>query len=178
MRHLFAIAAGAFLLQIPAHADPRNDAERIVELTMGEDIFAATGDLMAELMVGSIQNAVRQEGGSLSDAAATNLVELLMNEMLPVLEKGMNERSVDIYLDTLSPDTLAVYRAFLETPAGLEVIEQTGTIMKESEKLGGEIANENIQTILKAVEARIEADDWPEGTLPSSKKEIRAIFED
>jgi hypothetical protein len=178
MRHLLVIAAGALFLQIPAQADPRRDAERIIELTMGEEIFAATGDLMAELMVGSIQNAVRQEGGSLSDAAALNLVQLLMDEMLPILDAGISERSVDIYLDTLTPDTIAAYRAFLETPAGQEVVAQTGTIMRESEKLGGEIANESIQTVLQAVEARIEANEWPEGTLPSSKKEIRTIFED
>ena len=178
MRHWFIIAAGALLLPISAQADPRSDAERIVELIMSEETFAATGDMMAGLMVGSIQNAVRQEGGSLSDAAANNLAEITVDEMMPILEESMKARSADIYLDTLSPDTLAAYRAFLETPAGVEVIAQTGMIMRESEKLGGEIANESIKTVLDGVEARIEANDWPEGTLPSSKKEIRAIFED
>lgn len=161
-----------------ACADPIDDATFIVDSTLTREYFAESLEQVSGLMVGFMQNELRKQGKEMSNDASEVLSDMMLEAMLEGMQAGMRSDMAEAYVLNFSPDTLAAYRAFLETPAGRELASKQGVIVAEAGKIGEEIGGElGLQAVQKITDD-LAADRWPEGTLSSTKTEIANLFEE
>ena len=161
-----------------ARATPRQDAQVIVNMTVTEDVMAASFEALNELMVGNFQNEAAKAGQLLSEDAAQVLGEMMFAEMIPLLVEAMREEMADAYVYSMSPEALSDFRAFLETPSGTEWAAAQGQLARETIKVAELIAAPIVAEAIERMNVGIENDAWPPGTLASTQAEIRAFMED
>ncbi|MEQ9506722.1 MAG: DUF2059 domain-containing protein [Hyphomonas sp.] len=155
-----------------SHASPREDAQVIVELTVTDELMSASFEALSELIVGNFQNEAAKNGKILSEDAAKVLGNMMFGEMTPLLGAAMRREMAEAYVFTMTPQALADFRAFLETPSGLEWAAVQPELMRETTKVAEQIA---LPIATKAVELMNEAiarGEWPPGTLKSTMAEI------
>lgn len=166
---MFALAG------LPAGAGPRDDAQAIVEYTITEDMLRASFEALSELAVGTFQNEAAKSGKLLSEDAARVLGVMMFDEMIPLLTESMRKEMSSAYVHSMSPDTLADFRAFLETPSGQEWAAAQSTLTRETTKVAANIVAPIAREASIRMNKAIANDDWPAGTLASTKAEIRVF---
>ena len=159
-----------------AFAEPIDDALVIVDNTIDAEQYARAFEGMGELMLGMLQNELSKEGKTISRDAGLVYVGMMTSHMTDALVAQMREPLAKAYVANLTPETLAAYRAFLETDAGREVAATKALIMRESIKIGEDIAVAVATPAVAAAQADIEADNWPAGTLKTTQVELRELF--
>ena len=161
---------------LSAEAGPREDAQAIVEYTVTEEMLEATFEALSELAVGTFQNEAAKAGKLLSEDAARVLGTMMFDEMIPLLTEAMREKMAPAYVHSMSPETLADFRAFLETPSGQEWAAAQATLTREATKVAETIAVPAAAEASKRMNQDVAEDVWPAGTLASTKAEIRAFL--
>lgn len=169
------VAASGILF---ASADPKEDAQAIVEATVTEDLMAATFSAMSELVVHTLQNEANKAGKPLSDDAARVIGNMMVSRMVPYIVADMRAEMATAYLYSMSPEGLAGLRAFLETPSGIEWANAQADLVGESTKVGEKIAAPVATKAVSELVADIKSDKWPDGVLASTKAELREFFAD
>lgn len=152
------------------------DALYIVDHTISRAEYEAAFVGMADLMVGNLQNEFAKGGDSISNTASETVVVMMTRHMTDALLAGMREPLAEAYVYNVSPESLAAYRAFLETPEGQEISSTNGVIALESVKIGEELAE---SIAIPAVTAMIEDmrdGNYPAGTLKSTQRELERLF--
>ncbi len=177
MRSVMATIVASACMCGAAHAEPIDDARAIVELTVDESQFELIFDAMGDLMLSALQNELANSGKAISEDAAKVYVALLTKHMASGLSGKMQEPLAEAYALNLSPDTLAAYRAFLETDAGREVAATQSLILQESTKIGEELAPPVATDAIIATMEDMKAGNWPEGTLKTTQKELWDLLE-
>jgi hypothetical protein len=167
---LFAFAG------VSAEAGPREDAQAIVEYTVTEEILEASFEALSELAVGTFQNEAAKSGKILSEDAARVMGAMMFDEMIPLLTEAMRKEMASAYVYTMSPETLADFRAFLETPSGQEWASAQPQLTREATKIGQDIAVPAATEASKRMNVAVAQDVWPAGTLASTKAEIRTFL--
>lgn len=155
-----------------SEASPREDAQAIVDITVTDEMMGASFEALSDLIVGNFQNEAAKNGKILSEDAARVLGGMLFSEMTPLFTKAMRREMADAYVFTMTPQALADFRAFLESPSGREWAATQPELMREATKIAEVIA---LPVATKGVELMNEAiarGEWPEGTLNSTKAEI------
>jgi len=176
MRAILASVLAFTALSPVAIADPRADAQVIVDMTVTEEVITATFAALSELVVGSIQNETARAGRPLSNDAAQTLGNMMMAEMAPLLVSEMRAKMGEVYLSTLSPEAIAELRQFFETPAGTEWAEAQPDFLRESTRLGQELAEPVAgQAVVAMIEAVLSG-EFPEGTPAEIWSELKAQF--
>ena len=168
----FSILAGS------AQADPYEDARRIVELTVTEELFATMMSTMGSLRAGNIQNEFTKIDKEMSDTAADTLAFMISNEMTKEMVQAMIEPMSEAYVANHSPQALAAYRAFLETPEGQEILALSPAMVSEGaiigEKVGETVATSGGQRVMLSIQEGI----WPPGTPKTVQRELKKLFKD
>ncbi|MBK8198616.1 MAG: DUF2059 domain-containing protein [Acidobacteria bacterium] len=176
MRALIApVLLFAFAVPV-ASAGPREDAQAIVEYTVTEDVLRAAFEALSDLSVATFQNEAAKAGKLLSEDAAEVMGSMLFAEMIPLLTEGMREEMASAYVHSMSPQGLADFRSFLETPSGEEWVKAQPTLTRETTKLAETIAGPIAAEAARLMNAAIAAEEWPAGTLSSTKSEIRTFL--
>ncbi len=160
----------------PAVADPLQDAESIVEATILPETFEAAFEAIGGLMVGNIQNEVRQSGEEMSPEAAQLFSRLFMTASSHAMVEQMKEPMVEAYVANLSPQTLADYRAFLETPSGAEFIAAQPALMAEGARIGEAIGAQIALPALEIMKVQLAEGDVPPGTLKTVENELKNLL--
>ena len=105
-----------------ATADPRKNAEYIVEKTVTPEIMGAVLETMRPL----VEQAFRAPFGqgeaarTFSPEAQSMIINALFKEFSTNFVQEMKIITVGIYVEELSPEALAGFANFLSTPAGAE----------------------------------------------------------
>lgn len=170
---LFALLAAPVSL-----AGPREDAQAVVNITVTEDMMAASFEALSELVVGNFQNEAAKHGKILSEDAAKVLGKMMFDEMIPLLASAMRKEMATAYVYSMSPEALADYRAFLETPSGAEWAAAQAGLMRETAKVSQNIALPVATEAVSRMNEDIAAGKWPPGTLQSTKVEIQDFLEE
>ena len=170
-----AILAGTALTGF-AHADPMEDALVIVDNTIDANQYAKAFEGLGDLMLGTLQNELSKEGKKISRSAGQVYVKMLTSHMTDALVDQMREPLAEAYVANVSPETLAAYRAFLETEEGQEIVLTRSIILDESLKIGEDIAGVVAAPAVAAAQADMESGNWPEGTLKTTQSELRDLF--
>ncbi len=177
MKSLLSTLVIALVAGLPVMADPMDDALYIVDQTLTQDHLEGGFAAVADLMVGNLQNEVAKGGDTISDDAARVVSQMLSQHMIESMMEAMREPLAKAYVYNLSPESLEAYRAFIETPAGQEVIGTSGALLLESYKIGEQVGGQVAGPAVAAMQADIRADRWPEGTLKSTRAELRELFD-
>lgn len=172
------VLAGCFSL--PAMAEPKSqaqaDAAYIVEQTVTADLFEAALEAISPLLIRNLDSEFRRNGRTVSDAALEVLELMIRQEMLRLMVDQMQQGAVVLYVDQFSPEALAGYRAFLETPAGQEIASGTPLLTRESAKLGDQMGQRLGVEAFQNIAALAKAGVWPDGTLPSTQREVAELL--
>jgi hypothetical protein len=161
-----------------SHAGPREDAQAIVDAVITNEMMEASFEALSELIVGNFQNEAVKNGKTLSVDAANVLGDMMFSEMIPLLVEAMRDDMADAYLYTMTPQVLADFRAFLETPSGLEWARAQPDLMRETSKVAETIAMPLAVQAVEQTNAAIARKEWPAGTLRSTQAEIEAFMAD
>ena len=103
----------------PAAADTRDDARRVVQILINQDVVNAMIDAIEPLTRQALQqNLSKGDNAQVSPGSRDVITTLFLNEVRSRFLAAMVNEYVQIYMAELSPDELAGLRAFLETPAG------------------------------------------------------------
>ena len=171
------ITAGiACLFMQPALADPLDDATYIVEQTVSDEYVTEIMSSMAELMAAGIVGELSQQGHRLSNDAADTIVELMMPTLVSGMSDEMRAGTVEIYREHMSPESLAAYRKFLESPAGQETIVLLPVLARAGAALGEEIGPVVGQQAAMEMFRRISSGQWPDGTSGRVKAELKGLM--
>ena len=160
-----------------AHADPEDDAKAIVEMTATKEVFASGMDAMADLMAGNIQNEVNKTGQSMSDAAATLVASMMSEIMAEEMESRMSGPMIQAYIDNHSPEALAAYRAFLQSPEGTEVAKKIPVMTQAGAVIGEQIGVQLGGIAVAQIVQDVQSDNLPAGTSQELKNELKALFQ-
>ena len=175
LRSLLAAGAGlAFALS--AAADTREDAEYIANALFHDavidEMFGAVSDMMVPMMIGEMQ----RNGVELSESGSRALSAMMMDSIVALGRTSFKEMYADVYEEKVSPESLAAFRAFLETDAGRELSIAQPIIVRESSLRGEQIGFIIATNAMDNIVADIEAGRWPEGTTRSAQQELRELF--
>lgn len=118
----------------PLHADPQGDADYIVSQTMTKRIFEGAIAAQRPVIVGAIQNDLRQRGITLPDP--DRFFDLFMDEFIDEFTQSMQDQSASIYLDRFTAAELAEIAAFYKTPAGQSLVAATPDLMMAGAEMG------------------------------------------
>lgn len=169
--------AGFSLVTIPAaSADARDDARFIVEATLTEEFLGATMGVMAEVMASSMAAEFAKSGVNLSDEAGETMLRMMMPTLIEGMRTGMTDDLIDVYLNTMSPESLSDYRKFLETPSGQEVLSSMPAVSVASAEVGGRLGQSLGLEAANAMIDNIITGNYPVGTSQSVQSELSAIF--
>ena len=160
-----------------ADAEPIDDARAIVDLTVTRDQYESVFAGMADLMLGNLQNEFRGNGQEISEDAAQVAVEMMTQKLVDGMMEYSRDPIAEIYALYYSPKALNDYRAFLETDSGKEIIAKLPAVTAEGTKMGSMIGGQIASNIMESVVEDMRADKWPEGTLMSTKAELRILFD-
>jgi hypothetical protein len=143
-----------------------------VEYTVTEEMLEASFEALSELAVGTFQNEAAKSGKLLSEDAARVLGTMMFDEMIPLLTEAMRQKMASAYVHSMSPETLADFRAFLETPSGREWAAAQPLLTRETTKVAESVVAPVANKASERMNASIAQDIWPAGTLASTKAEI------
>ncbi|MEL6725105.1 MAG: DUF2059 domain-containing protein [Pseudomonadota bacterium] len=160
-----------------AFADPVEDANYIVDVSLSDEYLSSVMGAMADLMASGIIGEMAKSGITLSDEASQTIVALMMPSLIQGMKEGLRDEIVDVYLDTLSPESLAAYRTFLETPAGIELIDALPEIADVSAQAGERLGFDLGVTAANEMAQRIQSGDFPPGTSEATRNELRQVFD-
>lgn len=160
-----------------ALAGPVEDANYIVDATLSDEYLSAIMGAMADLMASSITGELAKSGFTLSEDASQTLVVLMMPSLIQGMKDGLRDEIADVYLDAVSPESLAAYRAFLETTAGNELISALPEITTVSAQVGERLGYDLGLVAAEEMVQRIQSGDFPAGTRKATRDELIALFE-
>ena len=178
MKYRF-LAASAIMMAMPicvSAQDNINDAQYVVDQLISEELFQAAMQSTANLMAGSLQNEVSKQGKELSDNGAAILSDWMASYMASSMVMLMREDLVKVYEANFSPETLAAYRAFLQTPAGQDIAKAQTLLVKEGEAIGLKYGERVAIDAINKISMSIKADTWPEDTPTVIKEELALLF--
>nr|WP_070959745.1 DUF2059 domain-containing protein [Hyphomonas sp. Mor2] len=160
-----------------ASAGPIEDANYIADATFSEEYLGAIMDAMANLMASSITGELARSGITLSVDASQTLVALMMPTLIEGMKDGMRDEIAGVYLDNVSPESLAAYRAFLESAAGVELINSMPEIATVSSQVGERLGHDlGLEAAAEMIQ-RIQSGDFPAGTSKATRDELVALFD-
>jgi len=159
-----------------ASAEPVEDAQYIVDATLSDEYLGAMMGAMADLMAMSIAGEMAKSGVSLSDDASETIVALMLPPMIDGMKVGLRDGLVEVYVDTVSAESLAAYRAFLETQAGGELMAALPEITTVSAQVGERVGNELGMIAATQMIQSIQSGAFPPGTSQATRDELTAVF--
>lgn len=166
----------SFSCMTTAQADPVEDATYIVDASLSEEYLTAIMGAMADLMASSITGEMAKTGVTLSEDASQTIVALMMPSLIQGMKDGLGDEIVEVYLDNVSSESLAAYRAFLETPAGEELMSALPEITTVSAQVGERLGYDLGIAAAGDMVQRIQAGDFPAGTSEATREELIAVF--
>ncbi|MFN7055559.1 DUF2059 domain-containing protein [Hyphomonas sp.] len=176
MRALLASTLAFGVIAADGWADPAADAQVIVNMTVTEDVMAASFAAMADLIVSSFEGQAPKAGNELSPEAARFISEMMIAEMLPLLVTELRHEMARAYITTLSPESMSAFRQFLETPAGTEWAEAQGDLLRAASLIGQEVAEPVAIDAVNVMISNILAGKFPDGTPEAVQAEVRGLF--
>lgn len=174
---LVVVCSGATGWSGPAAASPEADATAIAEYTMTDELFAVQMEGVAGLVADSIVGEFRRAGTSLSDESAQVLTAMFLPLLAAGMGTDMRAGSADALVQLASPEALAAYRAFLETPEGQEIAAIIPAYSRAQIVLGEQVGAGLGESTVQAAVAEMQADRFPIGTSPAVKAELKRVFE-
>lgn len=176
---IFGVASLAVGLSymVSAHAEPLDDAQYIVDATLSDEYLSSVMDAVANLMASGVSGEMAKNGVRLSEEASQTIVALMMPTFIEGMKVGLRDELVDVYLDYVSPKSLAAYRAFLETPAGLELLRALPEITTVSSQVGEQLGYDLGINAAGDMMKRIKSGDFPPGTSEAVRDELTAVFD-
>ncbi|MEM8577857.1 MAG: DUF2059 domain-containing protein [Pseudomonadota bacterium] len=115
-------------------ADRLSDARYIVSQTVTKEIFEGALVAQRPLIIGALENELRQSGITLSDTQ--RFFDLFMEEFIDEFTETMQEESTSINLNAFSDQELADIAAFMRSPSGQAFVLATPTVMAEGARIG------------------------------------------
>lgn len=143
-------------LSTPTRADPRSDAEYIVNQTVTRALFEGVFAATRPMMIAAIQHNFREKGISLPDP--DRFFDLLMAEFMDEFVQSMRAQTAQIYLETFSEQEIAGIATFYRSEAGQALIKATPTLMMAGAKMGREAGQRAGENAGKRLAARIRAE--------------------
>jgi hypothetical protein len=154
----FALAAGV-VESSGADADPRSDAQQVVQILVNQTTINAMLDSVEPLTRQALQSVLFQgENAKLSASSRDVVITLFLSEFRSRFQTAMRDELVQVYMLELSPADLAGLRAFLETPAGRALGDKQASIIRRSSQVGARIGSGIGPVAAKAVADRLAAD--------------------
>lgn len=178
-KYLFGFASlGVSLSYIMmAQAEPIDDARYIVDASLSEEYLSSVMDAMAKIMAACITGEMAKNGVMLSEEASATIVKLMKPSLIQGMRDGLRDDLVDVHLDLISPESLAAYRAFLETPAGAEIMSALPELTMVSSQIGEQLGFELGMAAADDMVIRIRAGDFPDGTSKATQEELIAVID-
>jgi hypothetical protein len=171
------IAAVALTIFAPVSlADPQADAKIVAEAMMAEETIGASFAVLSNLMVLSLQGEIAKTGRKLNDESAAYLSGRITAELLPEMTSALKVELARIYVDKMSPESLAALSLFLQSEAGKEWLHMQPEIMIELSSVSQRIAEPLGRRIGPKVIGEIQAGTFTEGTPDSVKVELSRVF--
>lgn len=131
-----ALAIG-LLAPVPAEADPRSDAEAVVNALVSQEIvdvsINAIQPLFRQALMGDLSKG---EAAGLSPGSREMLISMFLEELRVRFLASMRGEMVRVYIEELQPADLAALRAFLATPAGRAFAAKQPQIMRRGSQVG------------------------------------------
>ena len=170
--------SAVFLTATPVtFADPESDARYIVDATLTREYLTVVMGAMADMMSGNMTAELARNGVNISPDASDTMVKMMLPPMLDMMLEGMGDELAQVYLNEMSPESLQAYRAFLETPAGREVISSLPAISAASADVGERLGASMGMHAANEMMANIKSGNYPEGTSESVKSELSALLQ-
>lgn len=166
----------AALAVSPVFADPREDAEAIVDATIKPETFEAAFRALGGLLVGNIQNEVREAGGDMSPETAALLNDMILRASTNAMVEKLREPLTEVYLASFSEQLLADYRAFLESGSGQEMLLKQPALMLESARVGEAVGSDIGASALEIMRTQLVEGDVPIGASKSAENELREML--
>jgi hypothetical protein len=141
---LAASTALAFLVcSAPAAADTRDDARRVVQILINQDVVNATIDAIEPLTRQALQqNLSKGDNAQLSPGSRDVITTMFLSEFRSRFLTAMVNEHVQVYMAELSPDELAALRAFLETPAGQSYGAKQASLVRRGTQVGSRVGRD------------------------------------
>ncbi len=160
----------------PSYADPIDDARIIADAQLEPETLRANISSAGEILVGYLKNGFAEEGLTISEEAAAVFFEMFMDSLLEVMIETAREPLAEAYMLNISPDSLAAYSAFLQTPAGQEVIGSQAVMVAEMANILERASMQLAEPAMEVVLDEMAQQNFPDGTLKSTEHELKTLF--
>lgn len=172
-----AIIASIFLATQPLQADPRADAEWIVEKLVGPDVMqamlAASEDALKLAILGGLRSNPSMRVGASSEVWVVNEFTRIFREQMQV---GMRPQLIKVYQSQFSASQLAELRTFLSTDAGRALASRQSTLIKESADVGRRLGEKAGGEAAKAIAIRLAREGDQLIANESDLRKLRQMF--
>ncbi|MYM57473.1 DUF2059 domain-containing protein [Thalassovita mangrovi] len=133
-KYLLLAAFTAFSAPTVVLSDATEDATRIAEVTVTDELFQAAFRVQGPIIANAMENQLRNIGIQISDPEA--FTKIVIEEMLAEITLDMQKAMVDYYLTNFSSDDLTGIRSFYESSPGRALLKKTPELMEFSAKQG------------------------------------------
>jgi hypothetical protein len=178
---IFCLAASfvlAFLVHLPpAGADTRDDARRVVQILINQNVVNAMIDAIEPLTRQALQqNLSKGDNAQLTPGSRDVITTIFLNEFRSRFLAAMVDEYVQIYMAELSPDELAALRAFLETPAGLSYGAKQASLIRRGSQVGNRVGRDIGTQAAKVIAQRLATDGANLIANPADLEVLRRTF--
>ena len=145
----------ALYLCFPAavHATPEEDAQRIVDALVTEDMGKAIAQVQHALL--SQMFAPVFDRGNATPEERSRFLEIFIAELVTEYEREINDLTVALYLEEFSPEDLESIAAFLESGVGRTWISKMPTMTTRAVEAAQVMGPLIAQAALPRVEKRL-----------------------
>ena len=178
---IFCLAASfvlAFLVHLPpAGADTRDDARRVVQILINQNVVNAMIDAIEPLTRQALQqNLSKGDNAQLSPSSRDVITTMFLNEFRSRFLAAMVNEYVQVYMAELSPDELAALRGFLETPAGQSYGAKQAGLIRRGSQVGTRVGRDIGVLAAKLTAQRLATDGANLIANPADLETLRRTF--
>jgi hypothetical protein len=161
----------------PADADTRDDARRIVQILVNQNVVNAMIDALEPLTRQALQQNLSQgEAAQVTPASRDLITTMFLNEFRARFLGAMVDEYVQIYMAELTPDELAGLRAFLETPAGQGFGAKQANLVRRGSQVGSRVGRDIGILAAKVIAQRLATDGPNLIANPTDLATLRRVF--
>jgi hypothetical protein len=161
----------------PADADTREDARRVVEVLINQNVVNAMLDAIDPLTRQALQqNLSKGDAGQVTAASRDLITTMFLNEFRARFLGAMVDEYVQIYMSELTPDELAGLRAFVETPAGQGYAAKQANLVRRGSQVGARVGRDIGVLAAKVIAKRLATDGPNLIANPTDLETLRRIF--
>jgi hypothetical protein len=178
---IFSLAASLVLALLihspPAEADARDDARRVVQILINQNVVNAMIDAIEPLTRQALQqNLSRGDNAQLSPGSRDVITTMFLNEFRSRFLPAMLNEYVQIYMAELSPAELAGLRAFLETPAGQSFGAKQANLIRRGSQVGSRVGRDIGGLAARMIAQRLATDGQNMIANPADLETLRRAF--